>query len=178
MPAEAEALLQRDAALRHEVNQLVAVRRLLALKRHEQPGPGSVDRCLRGVQARIEADGKRSFVAKIRAWFAYESPVPAYAYAAAALVFAAVGLAVFRQANDASPARALTSHEPAPLPVETISLVEESLLATNDAIVAAAEPAAIEKPIIMLRVKAPDAPAERGGLTFGGDTSVPVSYER
>lgn len=175
LPAAARALLGREPELQQEVDRQVAVQHLMALKKHEQPDPGSLDRCLRGVNERLDARAGQSLFARIRAWFTYESPVPAYAYAVAALVVVGLGVTLYLEASDIS--GSAVAVESAPAVIEPVLFASEpDLAATNDAVIAATEPV-VTKPIIMLRVNA-DEFAPPGGMTFGGDSSMPVSYER
>ncbi len=176
LTAEAEALLQRDPELKREVDQLIVIQKLMSLKRHEQPAIGSAERCARAVSERIARDRQASFAERLRAWFTYESPVPGYVYAAAAVVVA-VGLTLTLQQPGSTPAVAVMA-PPEPV-IEQVTFVAEALAETNEASVMTASTPAPEKPIIMLRVNADELiDTPRSGLTFGGDSSVPVSYER
>jgi hypothetical protein len=176
LTAEAEALLQRDPELKREVDQLIAIQKLMSLKRHEQPAIGSAERCARAVSDRIARDRQSSFAERFRAWFAYESPVPGYVYAATALVVAA-GLTLTLQQPGSPPAVAVMD-PPEPV-IEPATFARESVTETNETGIMTASTPAPEKPIIMLRVNADELiDTPRSGLTFGGDSSVPVSYER
>lgn len=176
MTAEAEAVLQRDPELKREVDQLVAIQKLISLKRHEQPAIGSADRCARAVSERIALDRQAGLIHRLRAWFAYESPVPGYAYAAAALALAAGLSLALRQPIDSPAVTAIESPEPV---LERATFAAEPIAETNETAALASSVPAPEKPIIMLRVNADELiDTPRSGLTFGGDSSVPVSYER
>lgn len=177
LPAAARALLGREPELQREVDRQIAIQQLMALKNHEQPDAGGLDRCLRAMNARIDAGEKTSLATRIREWFIIESPVPAYAYAAAALVVAALG-ATLLAGGRAVDGPALAEPSASPAVIEPVVFAAETTGAeTNEAVIAASEPV-MPKPIIMLRVNADEFPANGGGLTFGGDASVPVSYER
>lgn len=173
MPPEAIALLARDPELRREVDQLIMVQRLMSLKTYEAPGPGSADRCIRAVQARIESREKLSLLETIRSWFTYDTPSPSFVYAAATLAVCVLGASMWIQSSGANK-NVLVESTPDPVlsPVALTTPVE-----TNQQQMAATPPVT-EKPIIMLRVNS-DAITEAPGrgLTFGGDESVPVSYE-
>jgi len=173
LPPEAIALLHRDPALRREVDQLVAVRRLMSLKSHERPMTGAADRCLRAVNQRIDAREQISIIDTIRSWFTYDTPSPALAYLAVALAIGVFGAVIARNGSlPESPSASAVKAEPVIAPVEVATILETNLQEV------AAQATAIEKPVIMLRMPPhtiPDAPG--GGLTFGGDASVPVSYE-
>jgi anti-sigma-K factor RskA len=102
--------------------------------------------------------------------------VPGSLYAAAAVVVA-VGLTLTLQQPGSTPAVAVMA-PPEPV-IEQVTFVAEALAETNEASVMTASTPAPEKPIIMLRVNADELiDTPRSGLTFGGDSSVPVSYER
>lgn len=176
MTAEAEALLQRDPELKREVDQLIAIQKLISLKRHEQPAIGSAERCARAVSERIARDRQLSLADRLRAWFTYESPLPGYAYAAAALALAAGLTLALRQPLESPAVAVIETSEPV---MEQAVFAAEPIAETNEAAALASSVPAPEKPIIMLRVNADELiDTPRSGLTFGGDSSVPVSYER
>ena len=173
MSLEADALLKSDANLQREVDQQIAIQRLMALKRNELPQTGSAERCLRAVQGRIETKERLSVIETIRSWFTYDTPSPALVYAAATMVVLVLGAFVFMRGDIAGEPMLADTPEAVIQPVAMTPEVE-----TNQSVVVVSEPV-LQKPIIMLRVEADQIPeSPRGGLTFGGDTSVPVSYER
>jgi len=191
MTAEALAFLRHHPDLAREVEQLAAIQRLIGLKHYEQPAPGSAERCLRAVQARIEAHEQDTLGSRLRTWFTFASPSPAYAWGVAALALAVLGSVVFWRGdvNQAGTVavldapgtllepvvRELALPEPDVL-APSMLLAAEEPTATNESLIATSEPV-IQKPIIMLRVSAEEFQSGRSGLTFGGDSSFPASYE-
>lgn len=172
---EAEAVQKSNPGLQREVDELIALKKLIALKRHEQPDPGALARCQAGVQARIAAHRNASLWARLREWFELHEQAPAPAFAAAALLVLMAGSAVFYSVGRTGiqPSVAATPASREILPVA----VAESPVTNEAPREMVADIPAQRKPIILLRVdQTGEAPA--GGVTFGGEESRPVSYER
>jgi RNA polymerase sigma factor (sigma-70 family) len=183
LPAEARALLLQDPELKRQVEQLVLVQKLISLKRHEQPDPAALPRCLQAVQARIGQREQVSLFARLREWFEFEAPAPAMAYgfAVAALLLVGAGVYVRGLTEPSAPVVAEV------LPVETLELAteldptpmvlafqDEPELEENEPALAADMPS-LDKPVIMLRVNA--LPPSGGRMSFGPDASTPVNFE-
>lgn len=180
LPAEAEALLARDPELKKQVDRLVAVSRLISLKKYEQPDADAARRCMTAVNRRILEREEAGLAARIREWFTFEQPVMAVAYAAAALVVCAlgVGLLTNREPEAVSvavnEAPAVQPQQPLPEPVqmrmEPVSPAVEAQIAEA----VRENYAGFEKPLIVLRV---DSNPGTSRMSFGSDASVPVSFD-
>lgn len=177
MPAEAEALLRRDAELKRQVDRLVAVKNLMSLKNYEQPSAGSLDRCLRGVRAQIAQPV--SVWDRIREAFTFEQP--ALAYGVAALVLAVAGAAVVL--NRGTPAGPAFVEQTPETTVE--SVVSEPVVVSVEPVEPDPEPQvvvaetfpAFDKPWIVLRTENTNIQPSRPGMSIGGGQVVPVSFE-
>jgi hypothetical protein len=77
-------------------NEFEGLRRLLALKRHEQPPPGYFNRLPGQIMARIEREGKLSFWERFVEGFSFR---PAFAYSFALAAFSALTFSVFYSAR-------------------------------------------------------------------------------
>lgn len=188
MSAEAHALMQRDPELKRHVDRLMVIQKLMSLKRHEIPHPSSLNRCLASVQARIEEHESGGWWARLRASWVFETPAPAMAVAAVALV--AIGLAfAWRPGADGSAAVAAIETAPPVAQPEAVVLLPElpDLLAdipaeteeqrdSNTVELAAETIPTAEKPLIILRVDPAVTPyGER--IRFGVPDSTPVNFE-
>jgi len=176
LPAEAKSFLDQNPAVKSEVDQLIAIRKILALKKYEQPDPRVLDRCISGVNARIENRRRASSWSRIREWFELHEQAPAPAYAAAALALVVTGSALFYSVGRSGHAPAIAEKSTAEIaPV----VVAESPAETNQsAREMIADIPAAQKPIILLKVDRTGETGTGSPVTFGGDQSVPVSYER
>lgn len=180
LPAEAEALLSRDPELKKQVDRLIAVSRLISLKKYEQPEPACLHRCIQSVNERIQERREGGLMVQIREWFAFEPYAGRLAYTAAALVVCAVGIGLFLRggapqgvnvASQENPVvRPEIIPEPVEMKVETIApAAVEQIAEVNREI------PAFEKPLIVLRVDTNPQPSR--GISFGSPETVPVSFD-
>lgn len=174
LPPEAAALLQRNPELKKQVDQLVAVRNLMSLKRHEQPSDFAIQRCQRGIHEQI-VNQPAGIWAKIQSWFEFEQPAMAYGLAALALAVVGGLVAINRPASEAPVVAAEV-----PLVVEPVMMLadvpEEAVVETLAAIDPAPFPA-FDKPLIFLGPDTTNIHPSRSGMTIGGGQLVPVSFE-
>ena len=174
LPPEAAALLQRDAELKRQVDQLIAVRNLISLKRYEQPSDFAMNRCLRGIHEQIERQPV-GFWAKVQSWFEFEQP--ALAYSLAALALAVVG-GLFVMNRPASEGPVIAAE--APVVMEPVMMVadvpDEAVVETLAAIEPTPFPA-FDKPLIFLGPDTTNIQPTRSGMTIGGGQLMPVSFE-
>jgi len=183
LSADAEAYLAKNPEVRKQVEQLRTIKLLVSLKRHEQPAPGSLDRCLAGVHRELDQRQQAGWFARLVEWINDEQPVVAFAYASAALVVCAVGVSLFLRAApesavvaDAAPAaeEAVPSQEKPVIFVRTAEPIEMEPIE-----IANMDPdhyPALEKPLIILQVSSNPQPSSPR-MSFGGAMSVPVSFE-
>ena len=123
LPPEARALLERDPALRAEVDRLARVAALMGLKRYETPHPSALPRCVQAVEARIAAgEGETMWERLAAAW----TPA-AWAGAAALLAVTALGVTVMTGGREGSPSLTTIEAEVvAPVVIEPVQLTREA----------------------------------------------------
>lgn len=177
LTAEARALLERDPALKCEVEQLAFIKKLISLKQYEQPEPGALARCQAGVQARIAAHQDAGLLMRVREWFEIEGPAASAVYAAAALAIVLLSSAVLYSVGR-------TGEPPAVVQSSTAELVpvvvaDSPAPATNDSPAEMiADIPASQKPVIMFRVDKTGEKPTATDVNYGGQNTVPVNYER
>jgi len=174
LPPEAAALVQRNPDLKRQVDQLIAVQRLMSLKRYEQPSAASMSRCQRGIHEQI-VNQPAGIWAKLQSWFEFEQPAMAYGLVAVALAVVGGWVAINRTATE-GPVVAVEI----PLTVEPVVMVADVPDETVAETLAAIEPApfpAFDKPLIFLGPDTTNIQPTRPGMTIGGGQLVPVSFE-
>jgi hypothetical protein len=181
MPPEARALLERDPALRAEVERLARVAALMGLKRYETPHPSALPRCMAAVEARIAAGEGESILERMAALWSWKT-TGALAGAAVLLAVTVVGL-TGQPVEDG--AGAVVAEIPAAavpeVMIERVVMVQENDAAADDAeaMLAGLESPApmptFEKPLIVLQVSSNPQPSRR--LEFGPGNTVPVNFE-
>lgn len=181
LPPDAEALIQHDPALRREVERLVAVKRLVSLKRHEQPDQAALERCIRSFDERAALRGWPALQTRIRDWAAFNAPVPAMAWAAAVLIMLAAASMVYVGNREAAPLAVssdLPTNPPDSATPGVFATTSPDSSETNEAAnIASADTPTREKPLIILRLPSGELPRENGRASFGNEETVPVSFD-
>jgi hypothetical protein len=174
LPADAEAMLQRNPDLKRHVDQLIAVRNLISLKHYEQPSDVAMNRCMRGIHEQV-VRRPVGFWAKVQSWFEFEQPAMAYGVAALALAVVGGLVALNRPAAE-GPVVAVE----APVVMESVVMVadvpDETVVETLASIEPTAFPA-FDKPLIFLGPDTTNIQPTRSGMTIGGGQIVPVSFD-
>lgn len=163
LEARYEEHLASCADCRRVYERTLAVCRLVALKRYEQPDPQFEMRTQAAIRRRIAEDAASSWAERI--WGVLEGgPVPAFRYALAAAVIAMVGVNVMLTQQlpslNAGAAPEAAAPRPAAEPIE--------LASTNGSV----EPYA--KPVFVFEYPSNRQPS--GSLQYGPG-SVPVRYD-
>jgi len=183
LPAEAEALLNRDPQLKKQVEQLIMVSKLVSLKKYEQPHAACLNRCIQSVNARIEERRRGGILVRVREWFDVESPASSFAYAAAALLVCAAGVGLFVRAGHTERVM-VAAQETAPIqseavPEPVVMVIESIQPAVEEEQIVAVEREtypAFDKPLIVLQVNSNPQPSSPR-MQFGPGTTVPVRFD-
>lgn len=172
---EARNYLEKNRELSREVDQLIAMQSLISLKKYEHPDPDAVARCQAGVQDRIAAHRQASVWSRLREWFYLHEQAPVPAYAAIALIVFSLGSFVLYSVGRTADAPMLAEERSSELsPVVVAEVPRETNQVSAEMV---ADIPASEKPIIVLKVDRTAEATSGSPVTFGGDQSVPVSYE-
>lgn len=175
LPAEADALLQRNFELKRQVDQLIAVQRLMSLKRYEQPSDPSMIRCQRGIRKQIEQQ-PAGLWAKLQSWFAFEQPAMVYGLAAIALALVS-SFVLMNRSDVAGPVVATDTPVVVEPVVMTVDVPADISPIETYASVNPANFPAFDKPLIFLGPDTTNIQPTRSGMTIGGGQLVPVSFD-
>jgi len=181
LPAEAEALLNRDPQLKKQVDQLILVSQLVSLKKYEQPHAACLNRCIQSVNARIEERRHGGLLVQVREWFDAETSAAQFAYAAAALLVCAVGIGFIVRGGSTEVVNVASQEAPTMQPAvpEPVEMVVESIHPAMEEQIAEVEREiypAFDKPLIVLQVSSNPQPSSPR-MQFGPGSTVPVSFD-
>ncbi len=189
LSAEALEHLRQNPVLKAEVDRLAAVGRIIALTRYTVPDPAASRRCAMAVQARIEQARNTTWLARVKEWWMLDAPpVAGWAYGSAVAALLVAGLVFYPDRAAETPALITAVETAEPIALATLEPVPAKNEMADLALFALAgqeqdEPPALpvladfDKPLIFLRAPGEVPPPARGRMTFGGDSSVPVSFE-
>ncbi|HMP90350.1 MAG TPA: hypothetical protein PJ991_09110 [Kiritimatiellia bacterium] len=190
LPLEAQTFLNKNPEVKTQVDRLIVIQKLIALKQYELPHPSSSIRCMEAVSARIEQSRNASIWAKLTEWVSDDNTGRQLAYGAAALVICVAGASVLLRGGSADQALVqnteiatpavieLATEQPLVMAVTLKDDFQDAAIPDKEMLVSVnPEPmATADKPLIILRVDSTHQP-ERGRLSFGGDASVPVRFD-